>query len=241
MKEVAVRSITKLVLSIQLLTISSCSDRTEPVTEQESQLFLLARDSRDKSIYTTVPRVTLMQDGDTLKSTVPEYSENYLWFGKFKKGNYTIAYKNIFDQEVKQKVFVTGAEVDTILLYLDYVDYSSESYQPIIDTLQEGDSFTIHFKSVGCEHHEEEQLVIEKRQGTIRASQGDKTTQLTNEQIESIRKFEVQSTLNPVDGGCTTTDYYTFSFKEVKREVTDGGCDWNGFWFLNKQLWRERL
>lgn len=241
MKEVAVRSITKLVLSIQLLAIFSCSDGTEPVTEQESELFLLARDSRDRGIYTTVPRVTLMQDGDTLKSTVPDYREYYFWFGKFKKGNYTIAYKNIFDQEVKQKVFVTGAEVDTILLYSDYVDYSSEAYQPIIDKLQEGDSFTIHYKSVGCEHHEEEHLVFEKRQGVIRARQGNKTTQLTNEQIELIRKVEVQSTLLPEGGGCTTTDYYTFSFEGEKREVTDGGCDWDGFWVLNKQLWGERL
>lgn len=240
MQKVAIQSILKFALSIQLLAIFSCSDNVT-ATKQESELFLLARDSRDRSIYTTVPSVTLMQDGDTLKSTVPDYSQHYLWFGKFKKGSYTIAYKNIFDQEVMQEVSVTGAEVDTIILHLDYVDYSRETFLPIIDRLQEGDSYTVNFKSVGCEHDNKAKLMIEKRQGVIRARKGDRATELTPGQIESIRRFEVQSNLLPEGGGCTTTDYYTFSFKGENRVVTDGGCDWRGFQVLNKQLWGERL
>lgn len=222
---------------IMFIVLSACKTENSPRNKEgkSSELFIKAMDSRDSTDMVFLSSVTLFKENDTLKTDAPKYQIYYLWLGKFEKGTYKITYRNIFDQTVSQSVNVTGAPIDTVLLYVDKADYTDVVYRPKIDRLKEGEYFTIRYASIGCSHSERDSLTITNRNGEFVARNKTNLVYLTDTQVEAVRQFEYQTTLIG-GGGCTTMDSYQILYKDEISEAADRSCQWGGFVNLKKQL-----
>jgi hypothetical protein len=132
--------------------------------------------------------------------------------------------------------------------------------QNTLAKLKDKDTISINFQSQGCFHatflkilisKEADDYVaqlykvnwnyITKKKKTTIQFRGDsllKTATLTNKNIQDFIRFENE--LNFANtGGCTTTDWYDIKSKYLNIKKTDGGCSWNGFYFLRKSFFGD--
>jgi hypothetical protein len=114
------------IATIISVSLSSCnhSGTRNDLTATESELYIVAKDSRDLAKFTYLTQVTLFKNGDTLKTGYPETLSNDLRLGKFAKGEYTLTYRNLFGQTISQDVVISGVETNTVTVYLDRIDNS---------------------------------------------------------------------------------------------------------------------
>ena len=150
-------------------------------------------------------------------------------------GKYKIEYKTIFQKTENVEIELSKEKKYKLELCLDYIDYDSETYEPIINQLKNGESYSIYFYSVGCFHFEYDTLVIRKDDDNFFAHHKNKIKQLDTNDINELRHFEIE--LNYMEtSGCTTNDHYTLQYKRKKIEISDGSCSWLGFSFLLEKL-----
>jgi len=170
---------------------------------------------------------------------------------------YRVSFKNSFGQQVEKQVSLTDQPFNTIHLCIDsLVDYS----QNTLAKLQDNDTLSIKFFSQGCFHSSASQILIMKQQGRYTAAlykviwkyvtKGKQTIMkrfedsllqtvtLSAQQMQAFTRFENE--LNHVaDGGCTTTDMYEMKSKYGNRKAKDGGCRWDGFFYLQQAFFPE--
>lgn len=98
---------------------------------------------------------------------------------------------------------------------------------PLIDLLQDGESYTIRTTSLGCFHSCKETFEISKEAGVYIVQCGNLTKTLTAETVDEIRNFEIK--LQSLSGGlCTTKDTYILTYGATEIRVTDDSCMFNG-------------
>lgn len=111
----------------------------------------------------------------------------------------------------------------------------SMSYTPIIDLLQDGESYTIQTTSLGCFHSCKETFEISREADVYRVQCGEITRDLTAEKVDEIRGFEMK--LRSLSGGlCTTKDTYILTYGSTEIRVTDDSCMFNGVHKLMRML-----
>ena len=141
----------------------------------------------------------------------------------------------MFGKQEKLNVSVSESKKYSIDLCLDFIDHSKDNYIPVIDRLQENESFEIKMDSHGCFHHSQEKITIRRLQNEFSITWGEETKTLTQSDIEAVRKFEIE--LNYMkDAGCTTADTYVVTYNKESKKITDGSCSWKGYQYLRKQL-----
>lgn len=182
--------------------------------------------------------LSVIKDNKRIKLIKPEH--NYVQKLTLDTGTYFLAYTSTFGKEEKLKVTMTQAKKYSIDLCVDYMDYSKETYKPIIDQLQDKDNYTILMSSQGCFHSTADSMIISRQNNVYSASRATKKKTLTQSDIDAVRHFEIELNYMSNRGFCTTTDYYIIIYKNRKKEIEDGSCDWNGHDYLIKKLWNER-
>lgn len=97
----------------------------------------------------------------------------------------------------------------------------------LIESLQNGESYTIEITSVGCFNGTRQTLVVSKEADVISVDFQDITKILSEAEIEVFRSFELQLRTLKM-GGCSTVDTYVLRFKSESFRTSDGSCSWNG-------------
>jgi hypothetical protein len=69
---------------------------------------------------------------------------------------------------------------------------------------------------------------------------GSKEKTLDADNIKTIRQFEFELSNVGERNGCTTVDNYTITYKKETTKVEDGGCAWNGDYYLKQNLFGKQ-
>lgn len=97
----------------------------------------------------------------------------------------------------------------------------------IIESLENGESYSIEITSVGCFNGTRQTITISKENDILKASFQDTVKVLSDLDVEAFKTFEFQlQTLEM--GGCTTVDTYVVSYRNQTFSTSDGTCSWNG-------------
>ncbi|MFS4494151.1 hypothetical protein [Maribacter sp. 2308TA10-17] len=104
---------------------------------------------------------------------------------------------------------------------------AQEPIATIIESLENGESYSIEITSVGCFGGSRQTIRISKEREILTASFPDFSKTLSTADIEAFRTFELQ--LHQLQmGGCSTVDTYVIRYKGHEFRTSDGTCSWNG-------------
>lgn len=145
-----------------------------------------------------------------------------------KEGKYQFEYTNIFQQKVVRELNIDESKIYKISINPDYSDYKQNFKKSLIFNLKENQSLKLTYKSQGCFHHDEDIIIIHKKENHYELERNGTTIKLNNKEINYLIRMECE--LNNIKtGGCTTSDIYTFYGDNYKKEFIDSSCKWNGW------------
>ncbi|KOY87301.1 hypothetical protein AD998_15110 [bacterium 336/3] len=187
--------------------------------QNKAELTIVIQECHRDSAFTYVSELKIYKNNTyymTLTSELRGISMEFLKDLEF--GTYTFMYKTFIGKENTITLNITKAEMYFLTICADFIDYSKEKYKPIIDQLGENDSYSICFSSVGCYHSFKKFIIIKRENDKYSIVWGDKSKELTTQDIENIRRFEVES--NYVRTCCcTTSDTYVIEYKGEKKQL----------------------
>jgi hypothetical protein len=103
-----------------------------------------------------------------------------------------------------------------------------EPQPTMIESLEDGESYSIEITSIGCFNGTRQTVIISKNVDVITASLQDSSKILTSSDIETFRSFEIQ--LRALErGGCSTVDTYVLRYGNETFKTSDGTCSWHGY------------
>ena len=177
----------------------------------------------------------ILKDGKIFKVLNPKY-ENEQIIRNLELGTYSLVYNSLFEKETTKIVTVTEYKSYKIELCTNFIDYEKETYNPIINLLNENESYTVQMSSQGCFHSEKDSFTItRKSKDDYYIQWGDKSKKLNEIDIKLIKHFEIE--LNYMNSyGCTTTETYIVIYKGKSNVIVDGSCDWEGSSYLKKGI-----
>ena len=103
-----------------------------------------------------------------------------------------------------------------------------EPQPTLIESLLDGESFSIEITSVGCFSGTRQTVIISKENGVLTGSLQDSSITLTDSDIQKFKTFELQLRSLQV-GGCTTVDTYVLRYGNDTFQTSDGTCSWHGY------------
>jgi hypothetical protein len=190
--------------------------------------------------------IQFFQNDQLTKQIIPmDYTQWPIDIINFSTGKYTVFYRNLYGEKVSKLITVpdTSGEYALRLCPDELLEYKSSS----LFSLQENEKIEVNFSSQGCFNQEEKILTITKKDNSFIAKlserdfHGNRTqsVKLDQQSIESFKRFENE--IRKVhDHGCTTVDTYIITSKSWVLTATDGGCAWDGFYFLKTALFGMR-
>jgi len=98
---------------------------------------------------------------------------------------------------------------------------------PLIDLLQDGESYTINTTSLGCFHSCKESFKISRKANDYTVECNGIIKVLSESTVAEIRDFEIKLQ-NLTNGLCTTKDTYELVYGSTVIRVTDDSCMFNG-------------
>ena len=104
---------------------------------------------------------------------------------------------------------------------------AQEPETTIIETLQDGESFSIEITSIGCFNGTRQTVIVSREADLYTAHFQDQIKVLSEDDFNAFKRFEVQLR-NLKMGGCSTVDTYVLNFGNRKWQTSDGTCSWNG-------------
>lgn len=189
--------------------------------------------SKDKDSMFLLRQYELFERNNLIATVKPEHGSTTSH--NLSYGNYRLEYTSIFGKKESINIQLTEEKLYKVKLDVAHIDYSLESYVPIIDRLQIGESYSIEINSLGCFHHSREKLLIKRTSKQYILKYKGKKRVLNENKLQAIRNFEFE--LNYMDTkGCTTEDTYHLKYKDHELNITDGSCSWNGDIYLKKGL-----
>ena len=206
--------------------------------QEKAELAIHITDCRDSVKFNFLPEIRVVKNGIEFDTIVPRFTHDQV-LKDLEFGVYTLIYRSLFSKEERVIVEITENKKYTATICTNYLDYSKETYIPIIDQLKEKDAYSIIIQSRGCFHSTEETITIKRMEANYTITWGTQTKTLSSDDIESIRHFEME--LNYMSSfGCTSTDTYLIKYNETIKQINDGSCQWNGNDYLQKQLFGEQ-
>ncbi len=191
-------------------------------------------DCRDSSRYTYLNELTLLKKGKVIKKIIPkdQSTENLL---NLDTGTYTLKYQTIFMRTEYQTVVISVYKNYSTNICLNFLDYSKESYKPIIDRLKDNESYEVLMSSEGCFGGSNETWIIKRVQNVFIISWGLNKKTLSEPEIDVIRKFEFELNCKH-NYACTTADNYRITYNSEIKTIVDGSCHWIGYYYLKNKL-----
>jgi len=206
--------------------------------QEKAELTINIDDCREVNKFVYLSEIRVVKNGNEFDTLEPTYSQKQV-LKDLEFGIYTLIYMSLFDKEEMVIVEITENKKYTATLCTNYIDYSKETYIPIIDQLKKRDSYSIVISSRGCFHSTQDTMTIKRNEAIYTISWGTQSKTLSLADIESIRHFEME--LNYMSRiGCTSTDTYLIKYNETIKQINDGSCQWNGNDYLQKQLFSEQ-
>ncbi|MDP5170497.1 MAG: hypothetical protein NWR72_09635 [Bacteroidia bacterium] len=200
----------------------------------QSTLQVDIKDCRQESSFEYLSEFKVFRNDSLIKTIEPKHESNQT-LKDLEYGKYRIEYKTMFSKTESVNIELTEKKKYTIDLCLNYLDHESDLYQPFIDRLENGESYSIQVSSQGCFHSSNETITIKRKSDKFYLTFQGKDRLLDNKEIRAIRYFEIE--LNYMESyGCTTTDTYVLKYKSKEVKISDGSCDWNGDYYLKKEL-----
>lgn len=202
---------------------------------EKAELTIYISDSRGNQPFVYLSEINVLKDGAEFKLLKPGYSNKQV-LPDLDPGTYAVVYNSIFGKEVRSEVVITRPGKYTVSAYVNYMDYTKEINQSLLDRLKENDSFSIIIFSHGCFHYDRDTIVVMRNQSDYTIHWGKDRKVLTKQDLETIRHFEME--LQCISGwGCTSKDDYTLQYNGITElNVFDGTCRWNGNDYLHEHL-----
>ena len=215
-----------IILSLAILSLAiGCTPGSIQVNIEDSRTEYGSATVRELKIYRNDSLIRIINPVQRDRHVI----ENLKW------GNYRIEYKSIFKKPESVYVKIRKGKKYYVNLFVDYINHELETYNPIINRLQDGESYSIDFSSHGCFHYSTEKMKIRRESDKYFVEYKDKEKMLNDEDIEAIQHFEIE--LNYMNySGCTTKDTYTIFHRTGFVMVFDGSCRWRGLYYLKKKL-----
>jgi len=185
-----------------------------------------------------LPEFELRKNDSLISTHKTEILHNYYNIDSLKSGKYNILYTSMFKRTESLDVLLNDKKIDTLIICLDKIDYSSIDHIPFIDKLKENENYLINVYNQGCVSLGSATMKINKTRNKIIAETNGKKKELTAEEIEYLRHFELEL-INMNSCCCTSTDYYTLEYNDEVIEIEDGGCKWYGYGRLYNLLFNE--
>lgn len=191
------------------------------------ELIIKIKDCRDTKNLAFLSELKIEKNGTDFITLNPRFEKRQI-LKNLELGTYRLIYNTIFNKEEAFTINITENKIYNFTICINYIDYSKETYKPIIDRLMENESYIIHFSSQGCFHSTKSKLTIQKTNDIYTITWDDQLKELSQDDIEALRQFEFE--LNYMTyGDCTTIDTYIIEYKGEKKQFDDGGCRWNGY------------
>lgn len=105
--------------------------------------------------------------------------------------------------------------------------FETQDYPTIIESLQNGESYSIEITSIGCFNGTRQTVIVSKEADVLMASFQDFSKILTEADIRAFKTFELQLQALHI-GGCSTVDTYVIRHRNQEFQTNDGTCSWNG-------------
>ncbi|MGR7812083.1 hypothetical protein [Lacinutrix undariae] len=175
-----------------------------------------------------LPEFELRKNDLLLSSHKTEMLNDYYTIDSLKSGDYNIVYTSMFKRVESLNIVLNNKDIDTLIVCLDKINYSSIDYIPFVDKLRDNENFEINVFNQGCVSLGSGTIKINKTQDKIIAETNNKKKELTSEEIEYLRHFEIEL-INMNSCCCTSTDFYTLKYNDEVLEIKDGSCNWYGY------------
>jgi hypothetical protein len=187
--------------------------------------------------------IQFFQDNKLSNQIVPmNYHQWPIDIEDFNSGTYKVVYRNLYGKQVSKFITIpdTTDEYELKLCPDELMDYSLNS----LSALKDNETIKVSFSSSGCFHQDRETLIITRKDKkyiaklTTKTYKETKTKSATLNQaaIDAFKRFENEIRQVEDSYGCTTVDTYTIFSKSWTIKRTDGGCAWDGFYFLKKEF-----
>jgi hypothetical protein len=185
--------------------------------------------------------IQFFQDNKLTNQIIPmNYHQWPIDIENFNSGTYNVVYRNLYGKQISRFITIPDTS-DVYELQLcpdELIDYSFNS----LSALKENEKIKVSFSSSGCFHQDREILIITRQNNrfiaklTTKTYKETKTKSATLNQaaIDAFKRFENEIRQVEDSYGCTTVDTYTIFCKSWAIKRTDGGCAWDGFYFLKK-------
>jgi hypothetical protein len=200
----------------------------------QSALLVNVKDCREENQFESISEIRLFRN-DTLINTIKSLFNTGQPISDLKYGKYRIDFETIFNRTESVYIELSEQKTYSIDLCISYLAYDLETYVPMIDQIQDGESYSIHCASNGCFHSREDLLIIGRKAGYYFLKFEGRKKLLSRDEEEAIRHFEYELNYMESDG-CTTSEVYTLKYKGNEVKIRDGSCDWNGAYHLKRQL-----
>ncbi|WP_291138967.1 hypothetical protein [Flavobacterium sp. UBA7663] len=225
-----------------LLVFASCQNKNNIEKSGRIEIVPTFCKYRDNGILKKV-KCRLFKDGEkaveiklTEKNLVP--GERNIAVSGLEYGKYHIEYITIYNQRNIVNFELGRPELKTIKLCVDYLDYKSNNNVLSIDELNIGETMKIYFHHRGCFDTQDEVLlsITKTKDKTLAEYKGLKYN-LTSNQINILREFEIELRSNHRGASSSIDDYVITNSKADQYYVTvDQSFEWNGFENLIKSL-----
>jgi hypothetical protein len=216
----------KLIVTFVLLTLAF-------VAYPKATLTIEIKNCR-KAEFAYLAELKILKNGVLYKTLKPMHDTEQK-LKNLEPGTYTLVYQSIFGKEVVHQTKITENKNYPVVICIDFLDYSKETYKPIIDQLQNGTFYEVLVASQGCFHSRSDAYTIKKSADGYSIEWKGRSKQLNDKDLEAIRRFEYELHYANSDG-CTTVDAYTVKYQGKETQTVDGGCDWDGFYNLEKKI-----
>jgi len=200
----------------------------------QSILQVNIKDCREENGYKYLNEFNVFRN-DSLIATCRSPHESKQKLKKLEFGSYRIEYFSIFHTKESISFELTEMKEYSIDLCVNHMTYDPYFAKPIIDKLKSQESYSIDITSLGCFHSAKDRIIIKRIKDEYRLTLGEKEKLLGDEEIEIIRRFE-EELYHMESFGCTTVDTYVLKFNGSEIKISDGSCDWNGAFYLKRDL-----
>ena len=185
-----------------------------------------------------IPELELYQNENLINKYKPEILNDYFTIDSLNSRNYTIKYPTMYKMTESINFSLNKKKNDTIVVCLDKINYDSVNHLPFIEKIKRNEEFSINVTTIGCVSFGGTEMKIKKLNDGIYATRYDKEKKLSQNEIELIRRFELEL-VNMDNGGCSYTDIYTLKYNENELIINDGSCNWYGFSRLLEAIFKE--
>jgi hypothetical protein len=182
--------------------------------------------------------IVVYKDGKTFRKFSQfekPYIEKEIVLDSLSNGTYKFVYGNLLGQTMQKIIEVKENKVYDISIYPDYSNYKDFVSKSFVRNLAEGQKVEFYFKSLGCFHSDEDNLLVTKKDNSYFAERNGLSKKLNEKELEAIIKMECELNLIQ-NGGCTTSDHYIVRYGKEEKEFYDETCNWYGWTNLLKQI-----